>query len=163
MGHRIVLTLVLLAGWIAGLSSAAHAAPPAIPAFDFNKPIFVHEHPFAKVRLVEQVSENNPGGWTLALNNAQNLLDYFGQDDIQIVIVTFGPGERMLFQESPVAQYIASLDTEGVEFDACANTYKNLTKQLGYAPKLVKQAVMVPAGVVRIMQLEQHGFDYLRP
>jgi len=99
----------------------------------------------------------------LVLSNAQNLMNYFGQEEVQIVIVAFGPGLKMYLANSPVAEKIASMDAEGVEFDACDNTYKAMTKEMGHPPKLVSQAVIVPGGIVRIMQLEQHGFDYVKP
>ncbi|MBU2837690.1 hypothetical protein HF673_18910, partial [Acidithiobacillus thiooxidans] len=48
-------------------------------------------------------------------------------------------------------------------FDACHNTMLQMAKKLGHLPKLVPSAVIVPAGIVRIMQLESHGFDYVKP
>ena len=47
--------------------------------------------------------------------------------------------------------------------DACHNTMEGMAKKLGHLPELVPQAVIVPAGVVRIMQLEHAGFEYLKP
>ncbi|MHB1302943.1 MAG: hypothetical protein ACYCZB_05640 [Acidiphilium sp.] len=50
-----------------------------------------------------------------------------------------------------------------MEFDACHNTMMALARAFGHMPKLVKQAVIVPAGVVRVAQLEAHGFSYIKP
>jgi intracellular sulfur oxidation DsrE/DsrF family protein len=36
-------------------------------------------------------------------------------------------------------------------------------RALGHVPKLVPQAMIVPAGIVRIVQLESHGFSYIKP
>ncbi len=163
MNKRILAAAGLLLGLALGMTPSARAATPTLAPFDFNNPTFTHSHPFAKAHVVIQVSQDSPAVWTLTLNNAKNLLDYFGPEQVQIVVVAYGPGLKIFFDKSPVAQYIASLDAEGVEFDACHNTYEAFTKALGKAPVLVPQAVMVPAGVVRIMQLEQHGFDYIRP
>ncbi|WP_439097810.1 DsrE family protein, partial [Acidithiobacillus thiooxidans] len=80
-----------------------------------------------------------------------------------IVVVAFGPGLKMLVANSPVAKTIAAMNAEGVEFDACHNTMLAMAKKLGHLPKLVPSAVIVPAGIVRIMQLESHGFDYVKP
>jgi hypothetical protein len=38
-----------------------------------------------------------------------------------------------------------------------------MARKIGHMPVLVKQAVVVPAGVVRIMQLQHAGFAYIRP
>ncbi len=131
--------------------------------FSFNHPIFLHDHPFAKRKLVVQVSQANPERWTLTLNTAQNLLNFFGQEKIQIVIVAFGPGLKMELKNSPVAQKIAAMNAEGVEFDACHNTMEEMKKKIGHLPVLVPSAVIVPAGIVRIMQLESDGFNYVKP
>ena len=162
MKKQIVVALGLMLGLALSLAPQARAAD-SLASFDFNTPTFNHSHPFAKQHVVIQVSGDSPAKWMLVLNNAKNLLDYFGAEQVQVVIVAYGPGLKMFFDQSPDAKYIASLDAEGVEFDACHNTYEAMTKAMGQAPKLVPEAVMVPAGVVRIMQLEQHGFQYIRP
>lgn len=131
--------------------------------YNYDKPEFVHSLPFAKEHAVIQVSQADPKRWTLVLNNAANLLNYFGPDNVQIVIVAYGPGLKMLFKDSKVADRIQSLNAEGVEFDACHNTMLSFKKKLGHLPKLVDSAAVVPGGIVRIMQLEAHGFRYIKP
>ncbi|HQT63730.1 MAG TPA: DsrE family protein [Acidocella sp.] len=131
--------------------------------YDFNKPAFKNSMPFATTHAVIQVSEDDPARWNLVLNNAQNMLDFMGASKIQIVIVAYGPGLKMLLAGSPVAGRIQSLDQEGVEFDACHNTMLAMEKATGQMPVIVPPAVIVPAGVIRIMQLEAHGFSYLKP
>lgn len=149
-----------------GAFTQAQAAGPSShePAkFDFDHPTFVHELPFAKHQVVLQVSVNNPTYWNLVLNNAQNLLDFFGQENIRVVVVAYGPGLPMLLKNSPAASRIESENSEGVEFDACHNTMKAMARKIGHMPVLAPQAVVVPAGVVRIMQLQHAGFQYIRP
>lgn len=142
---------------------AARANPSMLKTFDFAHPGFIHKHDFATVRVVIQISQNNPHRWALAMNNAQNIANYFGNQKAQIVIVAYGPGLHMLLAGSPAAKRIAALDSEGIEFDACHNTMEGMARSLGHMPTLVPQAVIVPAGVVRILQLESHGFDYIKP
>jgi intracellular sulfur oxidation DsrE/DsrF family protein len=120
-------------------------------------------HPFAKYHYVIQVSEDNPGVWTLAMNNAQNLLNYYGPSDVQVVIVAYGPGLKMLLKNSKVASRVQSVAMEGVEFDACHNTMEHMAKKLGHMPAINSAATVVPAGVVRIGQLEGKGFAYIKP
>jgi intracellular sulfur oxidation DsrE/DsrF family protein len=120
-------------------------------------------HPFATHHYVIQVSQADPERWTLALNNVHNLLEHYGPSDVEIVVVTYGPGLRMLLQDSQVAQRVQSVAAEGVEFDACQNTIKGMEKQLGHALALNSAAKLVPAGVVRIGELEGKGFAYLKP
>ena len=156
--RRLLVLLALLAP-----APALAANPSMMKDFSYASPRFIHPHAFAAERVVIQVSQGDPARWTLVLNNVSNMLDYMGQDRLQIVVVAYGPGLKMLFKDSPVAKRIASLDTAGVEFDACHNTMLGMAKAMGHMPVLVDQAVIVPAGVIRILQLEKHGFAYLKP
>lgn len=131
--------------------------------FHFNHPTFIHDLPFAEHHVVIQVSQDNPARWNLTLNNAQNLLNYFGQEKVQIVVVAFGPGIKMYLPNSPVASRIAAINSEGVEFDVCHNSMEAFKKKTGHLPKLDPSVVIVPAGIVRIMQLEHAGFSYIKP
>ncbi|HQU15921.1 MAG: hypothetical protein B7Z66_07610 [Chromatiales bacterium 21-64-14] len=131
--------------------------------YDFNKAQVVKEIPFAKQHLVIQVSQGDPGRWGLVLNNVHNVIKYFGQDKIQVVVVAYGPGLKMLFKNSPDAQRVAGLSAAGVEFDACHATMLSIEKKTGHLPPLLPSAVVVPGGLVRIMQLQDHGYNYLKP
>lgn len=148
---------------LSNAGSARAANPSMLKDFNFDHPIFIHPAPFGKKHLVVQVSQGNPKRWNLALNSVQNILDYFGEERVQIVVVAFGPGLGMLLAKSPDAERIASMNAEGIEFDACHNTMMGIERATGHMPVLLPSAVIVPAGAVRIMQLEAHGFTYLKP
>ena len=141
----------------------ARANPSMLNNFNFDHPTFEHPHAFATHHVVIQVSQGDPARWNLVLNNAQNLLEAFGDDKVQIVVVTYGPGLKMLFPNSPVAKRVAAMDQEGIEFDACHKTMEAMARKLGHMPKLEPTAMIVPGGLVRIMQLEKAGFDYIKP
>jgi hypothetical protein len=147
-------TLVSIAGMmtLGVVMNPAVAQVSMLKNFDFDKPAFVHAHEFAKRHVVLQVSQNDPKIWELVLNNTQNLVTFFDSEEIQVVVVAYGPGLRMLFADSPMAQRIQSLDRNGVEFDACNNTLEGMTRAMGHKPDLLPESVLVPAGVVRIMQ-----------
>lgn len=161
MATRFFICFVC-AGLLA-LPGVARANPSMMRDFDFAHPAFAHANPAATVRMVIQVSQDDPGRWGLALHNAQNAMALLGQGHVQIVVVAYGPGLHLLLAGSPTADDIATLDHEGVEFDACNNTLQFMGRELGHLPMLLPQAVIVPAGIVRIMQLEQHGFVYVKP
>ena len=158
--RHLTLAFALLG---AGLMQAQAANPSMLNDFKFDAPTYIHKLPFAKYDVVLQVSEDEPARWDLVLNNAQNILDAVGQENARVVVVAYGPGLKMLFKNSPEAKRISSLNDEGIEFDACHNTMEGMAKKLGHLPVLVPQAVIVPAGVLRIMQLEHAGFNYLKP
>lgn len=114
-------------------------------------------------KIVLQISDGTPEKQTLVLNVASNLLKAYGQDNVKIEVVAFGPGLRLLFADNANAERIQSLSATGVRFSACQNTIAGMTKQLGYKPKLSKDAVEVPAGIVRIVDLTGSGYTYARP
>jgi intracellular sulfur oxidation DsrE/DsrF family protein len=114
-------------------------------------------------KYVLQISEMNPATQNLVLNNAANLLEAYPPGAVTVEIVAYGPGLRLLFADNVHAKRIDSLSQSGVRFSACNNTLKNMTKQLGYEPKLNPDAKVVPGGVVRIGDLEKQGYVYIRP
>ena len=113
-----------------------------------------------KNRVVMQVSDNDPGKWNLALNNARNLQADLGAGNVEIEIVAYGPGIGMLKAESVVGNRIGEALAGGVKIEACENTMRGqkLTK-----PDMLNGIDYVPAGVVEIMQKQQQGYAYLRP
>jgi intracellular sulfur oxidation DsrE/DsrF family protein len=74
---------------------------------------------------VIQVSDNDPAKWGLALNNARNVQQDLGKDNVQIEIVAYGPGLAMLrpSPRSRTASPARSTTTSGMI--ACENTMTN--------------------------------------
>jgi intracellular sulfur oxidation DsrE/DsrF family protein len=50
-----------------------------------------------------------------------------------------------------------------VTFSACGNTIAGMTKKEGAAPPITEYARVVPAGVVRLMELDEMGYYVIRP
>jgi uncharacterized protein len=48
-------------------------------------------------------------------------------------------------------------------FSACNNTKRAMEKTEGKTIPLIDEAVVVPAGVVRLVDLQEQGFKYLKP
>ena len=117
----------------------------------------------ADTKVVLQISDPNPFKQTMVLNVASNLVKAYGQDSVDIEIVAFGPGLRLLFADNANKGRIASLAGAGVTFSACANTTKKMTKILGHAPALNSKSVTVSAGVVRIIDLVKKGYTLVKP
>ena len=121
------------------------------------------DKPFAEKRIVLQISDPNPFKQTLVLNVASNLTKHFGPDKVDIEIVAFGPGLRLLFDDNANKGRIQGLAANGVRFSACSNTMKKMTKALGSAPKLNKHSNEVVAGVVQIVDLVDKGYTLVKP
>ena len=121
------------------------------------------DKPFAEERIVLQISDSDPFKQTLVLNVANNLIKHYGQDKVDVEIVAFGPGLRLMFKENVNSGRIQGLNDSGVTFSACKNTITGMTKKLGHAPELNSNAVPVSAGVVRIIELQNQGFKLIKP
>ena len=136
---------------VASLAAASLALLPAMLSAEQVAP---------KNRVVMQVSDNDPGKWNLALNNAKNIQKDLGASNVTIEIVAYGPGINMLKMDSAVAGRIDEALGAGVKVDACETTMHNA--------KLAKADMLngigyVPSGVVELMQKQQQGWAYLRP
>ena len=129
----------------------------------FNLQASPESKPFAEKRIVLQISDPNPFKQTLVLNVANNLIKHYGQDKVDIEIVAFGPGLRLLLKENKNVERIEGLTNSGVQFSACQNTIKGMTKKLGHKPELVSSATPVSAGVVQIIDLVDKGYQLIRP
>jgi uncharacterized protein len=121
-------------------------------------------------RIVIQVDQNDPEVMNLALNNAKNVLEYYRNkhEDINVEVVAYGPGLHMLRDDtSPVKDRIKEMAEvtypSNIAFSACNNTKQGMEKREGHPITIISQATIVPAGVVRIMELEEKGYSYVRP
>jgi intracellular sulfur oxidation DsrE/DsrF family protein len=121
------------------------------------------EKPFAEQKFVLQLSDMDPDKQTLVLNNASNILKYYGEDKADVEIVAYGPGLRLLFAENSNAGRIDDLTKSGVRFAACNNTINNMAKILGAPPELNPHARVVPGGIVRIKELADQGYLLVKP
>ena len=153
--HRILKGIA--AALVFGLTAvAAMAAPKA------------HHHPVHRIAI--QVDRNDPAVMNLALNNATNVLEYYHDkgEKVQVEIVAYGPGLNMLREDtSKVKERIKQLKDfnfpSEITFSACNNTKKGMEKKEGHPITIIPQARLVPSGVVRLSQLQEQGWSYIKP
>ena len=144
---KISLRSLLSALLVAGALVAGYFLPASAQAAD-------------KYRVVFHVTESNPEKWNIVLNNVGNVQKDLGKDNVQIEVVTHGPGIDMLKADSKVAARLAQALDNNVVLDACENTMRaaHVTKADMYGG-----VSFVPSGVVHILQREREGWLYLRP
>jgi intracellular sulfur oxidation DsrE/DsrF family protein len=111
-------------------------------------------------KVVLQVSDNDPGKWNLALNNAKNIQADLGAANVAVEIVAYGPGINMLKMDSAVGGRVDQALSDGVKVVACENTMRNAKLAKG---DMLNKVGYVPSGVVELMQKQQQGWSYLRP
>jgi intracellular sulfur oxidation DsrE/DsrF family protein len=147
--------LVLAA--LATPSATTHAAPP-----EADQP---ESH-----RIAFHVGSADPAMMNVALHNIANAVDYYAarNEIVAIELVANGPGYVMLRADtSPVKADIAELHRKYpfVVFSACQMSRKGAAKAEGKAVQDIPQvpeATDVPAGIVRLSELQEQDFSYIR-
>lgn len=100
-----------------------------------------------------------------ALGNIRNHIKGMGgPQNVEIVLVAHGPATDLFREISATDEVRSAVDglrKDGVEFDMCANTLRAKNLELkDLLPGFVKAE---NGGVVRIAQLQQQGYIYIRP
>ncbi len=116
-----------------------------------------------KQRVVYHVADAEKVNF--ALNNIENhIKGVGGPENVEIVLVVHGPGLKAFHEieaTDKLRESLTNLQGEGVQFNACGNT---MTAQDVQLSDLVPGFVRVDqGGVVRIAELQQQGYLYIRP
>lgn len=121
-------------------------------------------------RLAIHVDQNDAEVMNMALNNASHVIEYYRAkgEDVQVEVVAYGPGLHMLREDtSPVKDRIKALKevsfSKNLKLSACNNTKEGMEKREGHAITIIPEASLVPSGVVRLMELQEQGWSYVRP
>jgi intracellular sulfur oxidation DsrE/DsrF family protein len=119
-------------------------------------------------KVAIHVDEDDPATMNMALNNAVNIITHYQKlgQTATVEVVTYGPGLAMLRSDiSPVASRISdlSMQHETMRFSACLNTVESIRQRTQKDVPLMDEAVTVPSGAVRLMELQYEGYAYLRP
>jgi uncharacterized protein len=119
-----------------------------------------------KHKIVYQLDDPGVDKTRFVLNNIQNHVKGVGgwKNIEALELVVFGPALKNFVtkdMDAGVKQSLTALQADGMVFGACGNTMKgfNLTlDQLADGAKPLPQG-----GVVRVMELQEQGYAYLRP
>lgn len=119
-------------------------------------------------RLALHVDRNDPQIMNMALGNAGNAAAYFAEhgEALAIELVAYGPGLHMLRADtSPVKERIAETRSKlpHMVFSACHNTLRAMEHAENKSIPLLPEARLVPAGIVRLIELQEQGFRYVKP
>ena len=114
------------------------------------------------------VNQNDPQVMNMALNNVTNITRYYEAqgDEVVVEVVAYGPGLHMFIPgKSPVEDRIStmSLEMENLSFAACGNTHRAMSERAGKDVPMMDEASIVPSGVVRLIELQEQDYAYIRP
>ena len=115
-------------------------------------------------KMAIQMNSSDPLTQKMALINARNLKAVLGKDKIDVEIVVFGPGLSILKSEHTNSARVQSLMQDyGVNVSICEGTLKSYAKRHGGEPSIIDGVSRVPTGAIRLLELQEHGYSYLRP
>lgn len=119
-------------------------------------------------RIVFQVNSDDPTIMKHAITNSLNAIKNYNEknEPVAIEIVAYGPGVHMFRADtSPVKDLLQFLHANhpDVVFSMCGNTKMIMEKNEGHPLSLVDGTQVVPYGVVRLVELQEAGWSYLRP
>jgi uncharacterized protein len=167
-GVAAVGLTLMLSTQTSGSASAGTLGKATLSKINANARMTAGVHRTQPHRLAIQVDVNDPATMNLALNNVSNTVQHYNEigQKVEIEVVAFGPGLHMLREDtSPVKARIKSMSETmpEVSFSACGNTRENMTRAEDKEIPLISQAKVTKSGVVRLMELQERGWSYLRP
>jgi uncharacterized protein len=119
-----------------------------------------------KHKIVYQLSDAGVDKAKFVLGNIRNHASGVGgwQNVEALELVVFGPALKSFVQGSmdpALMQMLDALQMQGMTFGACGNTMKNFSITADQLPP--KSHILPQGGVVRIMELQEQGYIYIRP
>jgi hypothetical protein len=147
-GSALVLTLVLL---LAGLGAAGASHLPGQPK---------------KHRIVYHLSEPGVDRARFVLGNMENhVAGVGGWSHVEALeLVVHGPALRTFVtatMDPEVKRRLGALQDQGAVLGACGNTMKAFQITLAQLPEGTRP--LPQGGVVRVMELQEQGYVYIRP
>lgn len=106
-------------------------------------------------RVIFHIDELNK--WELALNNANNMVDYANEE---VILLVNGPAIDGLLQSSEIDDRLKQTIKKEVKVKACLVSLTN--KGIGQSD-LVEGVETVPSGVVYLSDQQHHGASYIKP
>jgi intracellular sulfur oxidation DsrE/DsrF family protein len=121
-----------------------------------------------KHRLAIHVDQGDIAQMSMALGNASNVVEHYKSrgEEVEIEIVTYAQGLHMLRDDtSPVKDRIKALREKApsLVLSVCDNTRRRMEKDEGRKLTFISGVTIVPSGVVRLMELQEQGWSYVRP
>jgi len=140
-------TLILLFFCTLSFADTEYAEPK--PSFDNPR------------KIVFSVTENSEHALDHILSVANNVLKFYGPENVQMKIVAYSKGIELLNKHNKTtAVRVDALMQYEVEFVACGNTMRTLKIK---EEDLVDDSVIVTAGVVELLESVQKGWIYIKP
>ena len=126
---------------------------------EFAKPKPSMEHPR---KIIFPITKWDKDEVNHILSSANNIIKFYGVDNIELVIVAYSQGIKTLLKDKDknIRKRVESLMNYDVEFIACGNTMKTLKID---KKELLDGVEIVTAGIVELTERQLRGYIYILP
>lgn len=111
-------------------------------------------------KVLVSLNEKDEKRVNAVLNNVMNIQKAYGPDNVQLVLVAYGPGIWSVMQDSPVKKRIESMMVYEIEFVACGNTLDSIHKT---REDTIEGVGWARAGLQEVIERRLRGWVDLRP
>ncbi len=112
-------------------------------------------------KIVFSVTEGDSHALDHVLSVANNVLKFYGPENVSMKIVAYSQGLKLLYKkEKQTAVRVDALMQYEVEFIACRNTMRTLNV---HEDELIDGVEYVTAGVVELIESVKKGWIYIKP
>ncbi|MDP3266440.1 MAG: DsrE family protein [Sulfuricurvum sp.] len=112
-------------------------------------------------KIVFSVTAGDDESINHVLSSANNVLKFYGPENVEMEIVAYYHGIRMLLKsEKDISVRVRALMQYDVKFIACGNTME--TKKI-QSSELIEGSEIVTAGIVELIERIKSGSTYIRP
>jgi intracellular sulfur oxidation DsrE/DsrF family protein len=118
--------------------------------------------------LLLAVDSTDKDAMALGLRNAEAAQRLYSSrgESLEVEVVAYGPGIEMLrADKSPVKEAIerAKKAVGHLTLSMCGNAKAGAEKREGHPITPLPGVQVVPAGIVRVMELQEQGWSYVKP
>ncbi|WP_461477277.1 DsrE family protein [Mesorhizobium jarvisii] len=119
-------------------------------------------------RIVFQVNSDDQIPMKHAVSNSINLVRHYREvgETARVEIVAYGDGISMFRADtSPVRDILefVRMNFPEVDFTVCGNSKAIIEQREGHVMSLIEGTRVVPFGIVRLVELQEAGWSYIRP
>lgn len=111
------------------------------------------------MKVVFHIDTDSNAILSMALKNIMNILKYGGEDK-EVAIVANGSAVKLFQKDTPYKIELKELHNKGVNIYLCSVSLEALNIE---RDNILEVCEVVPSGVVKIVELQERGYAYIKP
>ncbi|ACS81443.1 DsrE family protein [Maridesulfovibrio salexigens] len=104
--------------------------------------------------------DHDPQALEIAFSNIKNYMTFFDKNKTSVALVVNGPGAKLMVKSGEYTEQLREISQLGAAIKVCNNALHHFNID---PEQLCPECVVVPAGIVEIVELQNKGFSYVKP